>query len=124
MGAIDQGARRGRQMPPWHIDKTVGIQHFKNDRSLTDGADRHHRPLGRCRRAEGRSEGHAAAEDSWPTTTCGDLRQQFGGPPDLIIKSPVYTMPAQALDQWYKPVVETGSPSRDGCAPSRSVPRR
>ena len=24
-----------RQMPPWHIDPTVGIQHFKNDRSLT-----------------------------------------------------------------------------------------
>src|SRR5262245_15680203 len=23
-----------RQMPPWHIDKTVGIQKFKNDRSL------------------------------------------------------------------------------------------
>src|SRR5262245_6333604 len=23
-----------RQMPPWHIDKTVGIQHFANDRSL------------------------------------------------------------------------------------------
>src|ERR1017187_6123702 len=20
-----------RQMPPWHIDKTVGVQHFKND---------------------------------------------------------------------------------------------
>src|SRR5262245_11399942 len=26
-----------RQMPPWQIDRTVGIQHFKNDRSLTDG---------------------------------------------------------------------------------------
>src|SRR5579872_2594900 len=25
-----------RQMPPWHIDKTVGIQEFKNDRSLND----------------------------------------------------------------------------------------
>jgi hypothetical protein len=25
-----------RQMPPWHIDKTVGIQDFKNDRSLND----------------------------------------------------------------------------------------
>lgn len=24
------------QMPPWHLDKTVGIQHFQNDRSLTD----------------------------------------------------------------------------------------
>src|SRR3954471_12743239 len=25
-----------RQMPPWNIDKTVGIQQFKNDRSLSD----------------------------------------------------------------------------------------
>ena len=24
------------QMPPWHIDKTVGVQHFKNDISLSD----------------------------------------------------------------------------------------
>jgi hypothetical protein len=26
----------GRDMPPWHIDKTVGIRRYKNDRSLTD----------------------------------------------------------------------------------------
>ena len=25
-----------RQMPPWHIDKSVGIQKFKDDMSLTD----------------------------------------------------------------------------------------
>jgi hypothetical protein len=25
-----------REMPPWFIDKNVGIQHFSNDRSLTD----------------------------------------------------------------------------------------
>ena len=25
-----------REMPPWHLDKTVGIQEFKNDRSLSD----------------------------------------------------------------------------------------
>src|SRR3954452_13615288 len=25
-----------REMPPWHIDKSVGIQKFKNDFSLTD----------------------------------------------------------------------------------------
>src|SRR2546428_12146597 len=25
-----------RQMPPWHIDKTVGIQKFKNDRSRSE----------------------------------------------------------------------------------------
>src|ERR1700682_762938 len=25
-----------RQMPPWHIDKTVGVQKFQNDISLSD----------------------------------------------------------------------------------------
>src|SRR6266567_6021433 len=25
-----------RNMPPWHIDQTVGIQHFQNDRSLSE----------------------------------------------------------------------------------------
>jgi hypothetical protein len=25
-----------RQMPPWHLDKTVGIQKFANDRSLNE----------------------------------------------------------------------------------------
>src|SRR6267142_2799063 len=25
-----------RQMPPWHIDRSIGVQKFKNDMSLTD----------------------------------------------------------------------------------------
>jgi mono/diheme cytochrome c family protein len=25
-----------RDMPPWHLDQTVGIRHYKNDRSLSD----------------------------------------------------------------------------------------
>src|SRR6516162_593646 len=25
-----------RNMPPWHLDKTVGIQEFQNDRSLSE----------------------------------------------------------------------------------------
>lgn len=25
-----------RSMPPWHLDKTIGIQDYKNDRSLSD----------------------------------------------------------------------------------------
>jgi len=36
LGALDQGRVGDRQMPPWQIDRTVGIQKFKNDRSLTD----------------------------------------------------------------------------------------
>ena len=25
-----------REMPPWHIDKNVGVRHFRNDASLSD----------------------------------------------------------------------------------------
>jgi len=35
-----------RQMPPWHIDKTVGIQKFKNDRSLSDAQIDTHLEMG------------------------------------------------------------------------------
>jgi len=98
-----------RQMPPWHIDKTVGIQQFKNDRSLSDaqvatilkwvdmGA-----PMGDPK--------DMPAPIAWPT---GDQAQawtfaeQFGAP-DLIIKTPTYTVPASGQDVWFKPVVETG----------------
>jgi len=24
-------------MPPWHVDRTVGIRHFNDDPSLSDG---------------------------------------------------------------------------------------
>src|SRR6267143_1855882 len=27
---------RTRQMPPWHIDQTIGVQKFKNDMSLSN----------------------------------------------------------------------------------------
>jgi hypothetical protein len=95
-----------RQMPPWHIDKTVGIQQFKNDRSLTDqqietivrwvdsGA-----PKGDPKDTPPPKQ--FANDDVW------GFANQFG-PPDLIIKSPSYTVHAVAQDAWYKPVVETG----------------
>src|SRR4051794_30216232 len=27
---------QARQMPPWHVDRSVGVQKFKNDMSLSD----------------------------------------------------------------------------------------
>jgi hypothetical protein len=96
-----------RQMPPWHIDKTVGIQHFKNDRSLSDAE------IDTIVRWVDAGAPQGDPKDMPPPKTFANddvwnFASQFGGPPDLIIKSPAYTMPAQALDQWYKPVVETG----------------
>jgi hypothetical protein len=95
-----------RQMPPWHIDRTVGIQSFQNDRSLSDqqietivrwvdgGA-----PKGDPKDMPGPKE--------WPDASVWYFADQFG-PPDLVIKSPPYTMPARAQDAWWKPVVDTG----------------
>ena len=96
-----------RQMPPWHIDQTLGIQQFKNDRSLTDeeintivrwvdaGA-----PMGDP--SDMLPPKQFADDDVW------NFAELFGGPPDLIIKSPPYTMPAVAQDAWYRPTVPAG----------------
>src|SRR5262249_28311954 len=44
----------------------------------------------------------------WPDEAVWNFAGLFGGPPDLILKSPLYTMPAVAQDAWYKPTVDTG----------------
>ena len=90
-----------RQMPPWHIDKTVGVQHFKNDMSLSDeqinaivrwvdtGA-----PLGNPKDMPPAKQW--GAENEWKAAK--DL-----GPPDLVIKSEPYTMAAHHQDVWWRP---------------------
>ena len=96
-----------RQMPPWHIDQTVGISTFKNDRSLTqeeidtivawvDGGS----PMGNA--------ADMPAPKEWPDESKWNFAEIFGGPPDLVVKSTPYTMPAEANDAWWKPVVPTG----------------
>jgi hypothetical protein len=45
---------------------------------------------------------------TWPDESVWNFAEQFGGPPDLIIKSTPFTMPAHGADAWYKPTVETG----------------
>ena len=96
-----------RQMPPWHIDPTVGITEFKNDRSLTNaqidtvvrwvdgGAPR------------GNPEDMPAAVD-WPDESKWYFAEQFDGPPDLIVESTPYTVPAEATNAWWRPRVPTG----------------
>ena len=95
-----------RQMPPWNIDKTVGIQHFENDRSLTDG---------QIDTIVKWVDGGALKGDmkdmpppvKWADDTGWNFKTRFGEP-DLIVKSPPYHMPAHAQDAWYKPAVPTG----------------
>jgi hypothetical protein len=95
-----------RQMPPWHIDKSVGIQKFQNDRSLTDQQIE----LINAWVDAGAPKGDPKdmpAPVQWPDDTIWNFEKAYGKP-DLIIKSPLYTQKAMAQDAWYKPVVSTG----------------
>ncbi len=93
-----------RQMPPWHLDKTVGIQHFQNDLSLTDSE------ISTIVRwvDQGSPRGETKdmpAPKQWPKDDGWQLSKQFGDP-DLIIKSDPYTMPAKGQDAWFKPLTQ------------------
>jgi len=96
-----------RQMPPWHIDRTVGIQHFQNDRSLSDDQIDTIVRWVDAGMPKGDSK-DLPAPKQWPAESVWNFAKQFGGPPDLIIRSETFTMPAEAQDKWFRPTVPIG----------------
>ena len=96
-----------REMPPWHINQTVGIQEFKNDRSLSEAQVNTIVKWVDAGAPKGDMKDMPPTKQ-WPDETKWNLAGMFGGPPDLIIKSPDWTVPAVAQDAWYKPVIPTG----------------
>jgi hypothetical protein len=91
----------GHQMPPWHIDKNVGIQEFKNDRSLNETE------IDTIARWVDAGAPQGDPKDmppaiQWPDAAVWNFAKVFGAPPDLIVKSPSFTMPAHAQDAWDK----------------------
>jgi len=92
------------QMPPWHLDKTVGIQEFKNDRSLSDAQIAKivkwvdsGSPMGDLK--------DMPAPKTFPDENTWQLAKTYGEP-DLVIKSPDYNMPAVGQDQWWRPTTD------------------
>jgi hypothetical protein len=97
-----------RQMPPWHIDRTIGIQEFKNDRSLTDAQiDTIVRWVdGGAPKGDPKDMPPAV---QWPTGQGWVLGRTFNqAEPDLVVTSTPWTQKAGANDAWWKPVVPTG----------------
>jgi hypothetical protein len=91
-----------RSMPPWHLDKTVGIQEFQNDMSLSDAQIRSiaswvdaGAPLGDPK--------DLPAPRQWPKDDGWQLSKQYGAP-DMVLTSDAYTMPAKGQDVWFKPL--------------------
>jgi hypothetical protein len=92
-----------RDMPPWYIDKTVGISEFKNDVSLSD------EEIATIAKwvDEGAPKGNPA--DMPPPRTFEERDRWHIGTPDMIVKMPRdITVKAQAPDQWLDVVVDPG----------------
>ncbi len=91
-----------RQMPPWHIDKSVGIQSFKNDMSLSD------EQIDTIVRWVDGGAPQGDPKDlppAKPPVTSNEWQGVLNGygPPDLVIKSSEHKMPAKHQDVWYRP---------------------
>ena len=90
-----------REMPPWHIDKKVGIQSIKEDRSLSDGEiDTIARWV------------DAGAPMGNPADMPAPVEfQDFGAwtiEPDWVVTSPAHTVSPEAGDWWGDYIVPSG----------------
>jgi mono/diheme cytochrome c family protein len=94
-----------RQMPPWHIDRSVGVQKFKNDMSLTDEQiDTIVKWV-----ETGAPQGNPAdLPPAKPISTSlyWQAERDGYGPPDIVVKSGEQTMPALHQDEWWRPLVD------------------
>ena len=92
-----------RQMPPWHIDPSVGVHEFKNDMSLTDGQIDTIVRWVDAGAPQGDPKDLPPAKPLVTDNEWQGVRDGFG-PPDLVIRSSEYTMPAKHQDVWYRPM--------------------
>ena len=87
-----------REMPPWHLDKTIGIQEYKNDISLSDFE------IGQIVSwvDAGAPEGDPANLPMLPDLPDGSTWQleELLGPPDFVMESPTLTVEANGQDRW------------------------
>ena len=94
-----------RQMPPWQLDRNVGIQHFKNDPSLTDAQVDLIAKWADAGAPEGNPKDLPPAlkftdDNDWKAA------QVMGRQPDMVISSSPYVMDAHSQDQWWKPLAD------------------
>ncbi len=83
-----------RDMPPWHLDKTVGIRQYKNDISLTD------QEIATIVKwvDGGAAQGNAA--DLPPPPKFAADNEWFIGQPDLLATTDDFKMYAKGSDWW------------------------
>ena len=95
-----------REMPPWFLDRTIGIQRFINDVSLSDAEiDTVVRWVD-----AGAPPGDLDAlppPREWPDGDRFRLEDELG-PPDHVVRFEPFTMPPVAQDTFFRPFADAG----------------
>ena len=81
-------------MPPWYIEKNIGIQHYKNDPSLSDDE------VAKIAKWADTGAPRGNPGDMPPPRIFPDGSSWTIGTPDLIVESPEITVKANAPDWW------------------------
>jgi hypothetical protein len=87
------GARAG-VMPPWFVEKNIGIQHFKDDPSLSDAE------IARIATWVDRGAPRGNPADMPPPRDFANADKWTIGEPDLVLRSPEIVVPATGPDKW------------------------
>jgi mono/diheme cytochrome c family protein len=92
-----------REMPPWYIDKTVGVRHFKNDVSLSD------QEIATIVKWVDSGAPKGDPKDMPPPLKFDDSGKWTMGQPDLIVTLPKdQIVPAKGADRWIDVLVDSG----------------
>jgi hypothetical protein len=92
-----------REMPPWHIDRNIGITKFKDDPSLTDAE------ISIIARWVDGGAVRGNLSDMPAPKQFNDLDQWFIGKPDIIVTNEkAYTLPATGPDNIVDMLVDPG----------------
>jgi len=92
-----------RQMPPWHIDRNIGINKFKDDPSLTDAE------IATISAWVDNGSPEGSPADMPPPRQFTDLDKWHIGKPDMVVSmSKPYVLKARGGDEYYDVEVDPG----------------
>ncbi|HTA47341.1 MAG TPA: hypothetical protein VK789_33085 [Bryobacteraceae bacterium] len=92
-----------REMPPWYVDKSVGVRHFKNDASLSD------QEIATIVKWVDAGSPKGDPKDMPKPREFADSDQWHMGTPDLIVTLPKdQIVPAKGADRWIDVLADSG----------------
>ena len=95
-------------MAPWRTDRSIGVQKFRNDRSLSDEQYPTIVKWVDAGAPQGDPKDMPAGK-TWPEDQGWSFAAQYGQKePDLVVKSELFTMPAVSQDAWDKRLTDVG----------------